>query len=385
MTMPTMTLTIDRYREHDYSVANWECAALTPEVAWRGGLRALQAHLDGAESGLAKVMISGAIVTDLAVIPKTDGSENYTEWFYRIQPTTAPEAPVLFYARGLPAYDRHLFEVLLSAVGPVFSAFGLSRNEVDIELFCGRYGATPGGIHREFCSNNHFVLDGQKFMHFWHGDEWMPRSIERDNALGPVGDADEEYLTELDVDSVITHATSLKAGKGQLFSWKNGIWHVGETKGLALALNLARYMSSFDPSEKPLLLEYADDGQVTLGWLNRYQEFLDSDVTKDAALALASSFGIHGAQPSGCANNIPLTLRRRTHAPVLWCSLEDDLLVGTHGASRRFPRTAVSWLSALCRQPVGSPHPVLADSAVEQLAGWLIANSAVIEHREPAR
>ena len=33
---------------------------------------------------------------------------------------------------------------------------------MDAEIFYGDYRCTPGGIHREACSNTHFVLAGVK-------------------------------------------------------------------------------------------------------------------------------------------------------------------------------------------------------------------------------
>lgn len=376
--MPLPAIVFNDSLDHSgyFGAAQWACDSLTPAAAWRGALNTVEAHHRGASTGLAKVMVAGEIVAGREAMPRTDGSEDFEQWFGRVAGASEPGASILFYARDLPRYDRTLYEILLSASGVVFDKFGLSRREVDIELFCGDYRVTPGGIHREYCANNHFVLAGKKNMHFWTDGDWIPPDAERKGAGGPVGDAEEEYLPEVALDAAAPYGTALPATGGEVFNWSNGVWHVGETDGLALAINLARYMSSFDADEPAFFLAATDAGQVTAEWLAAYRSFLAVRTDAAEALAIASGFGIPGADPVRTAAPCR-RVRSVTHAPVLWCAADDGALVATHGRAQRFDRTVLGWLDEVGRLPVGAECRVPAGTETERLACWLVANSAL--------
>ncbi|MFI9318400.1 hypothetical protein ACIGXI_01250 [Kitasatospora aureofaciens] len=378
MPLPTLTLRPAPSSSPQFGKAAWSCGSLTPEAAWRGGLATVAARAAGGPQDLAKVMVAGEILQDPSAMPGATGPESPDTWLHRIRAAYAPGASVLFYARDLPRHDRALFEILLSAAGPVFADSGLSRRDVDVELFYGDYRATPGGIHREYCANSHFVLAGRKFMHFWSGDDWIPAGTERDHAGGPVGDSEEEYLPSLGVESVSAHGTALPAGPGELFEWGNGVWHVGETDaGPALAINLARYMSSFDPGESAFRLDAGPDGEVVPDWLAAYRAYRTDDLTADSALAAASAYGIPGAEPDRAIAGVPSPTRvtATTHAPLLWCRDGDELLVATHGRARRFPARNAPWLREFAALPVGAATTV--PNGAEPLATWLAVHSAL--------
>ncbi|MEU8589456.1 hypothetical protein AB0C59_21010 [Streptomyces sp. NPDC048664] len=378
MTLPTLSLepSLSPTPSPRFGKAAWTCASLTPETAWRGGLTAVAARAAGGPDDLAKVMVAGEVAGDPEAMPGALGPESHDEWLRRIREANGPGASILFYARDLARHDRTLFEVLLSAAGPVFAGSGLSRREVDVELFCGQYRATPGGIHREYCANNHFVLAGRKFMHFWTGDDWIPDGTERDHADGPVGESDEEYLPSLRVEAVSAHGDALSAGPGEVFGWANGVWHVGETDdGPALAINLARYMSSFDPDESAFRLEAEADGRVAPGWLDAYRSYLAVDKGADEALAMASAYGIPGADPGLPAVPPPARVVSLTHAPLLWCADGEGVLVATHGRSRRFPADRVRWVREFAA--LGAGEECAVPDGAQGLASWLVTHSAL--------
>jgi hypothetical protein len=377
MPFSPMSLSPSPSPSRHFGKATWSPGSLTAEAAWRGALAAVSAKLKGGPEDLAKVMVAGETVAATDVLPGALGDEGREEWLSRIREAHIPGASILFYARDLTRYDRGLFEMLLSAGGAVFHQFGLSRHEVDVELFYGEYQATPGGIHREFCANNHFVLVGRKAMYFWIGDDWIPDAAERDHAGGPVGEAQEEYLQSVAVDSVSSHGIALWAGAGEVFNWANGVWHVGMTdSGPALAINLARYMSSFDVDEAPFSIQADTDGRVTTDWLDGYRSYLADRKDAAAALAFASAYGMPGASPDREAALAPEHVASPTHAPVLWCRDSENVLVATHGRSRRFPAESVRWLGEFASMRAGEERAV--PDGAQELASWLIANSALV-------
>jgi hypothetical protein len=372
--LPQLTIRPRPSQSPNFGLADWTCAELTPAVAWNAALASVRAMLAGCASDLAKVMVDGEIVKDPADLPGA-GDRTHDDWFARIRAAAGPEASILFYARDMPRHDRRFFEILLAAASGLFPTFGLARRPVDMELFCGRYGATPGGIHREFCANNHLVLAGRKVMHFWDGDGWIPPDVERDHFDGPVGEADEEYLSSVAIESVARYGAGLPARAGEMFNWANGVWHVGESRESALALNFARYMSSFDVGEEGFTPQFGADGRVDTDWLTAYQEFLTGEHAPDGALAIASCFGIAGAEPSETDQARPAVVTRTTPAPLLWCPDGPDVLVATHGRVRRFALAEAASIEEI--GGLGPGKQLTVRAGVKELVAWLVANSAL--------
>lgn len=184
---------------------------------------------------------------------------------------------VLYYARGLQEYHRGLFEVLVGGLAPLLTAVGLPRGYIESELFLGRYSATPGGIHREGCTNLHMVLQGKKVMHLWNTSDWIPEGTDLRADTDPLGNVEEEYLPGLavaDVEHLTT--TTLRPGAGQAMFWRSGIWHVGDTPEPSLSFNVAMYTGSFDNPRPWTDVPVGTDGQLRRGWLAEYREFAGS-------------------------------------------------------------------------------------------------------------
>lgn len=368
-----------------YTVWDWTCPSLTTAAAWRAALRTIRAQEEGRTGGrVTWVVLDGRVVDargheDGAVLPADDETD-FAEWHARVQAAYAPGTPVVFYAHDLARHDRDLFEIVLSAMGGLPEAFPLPRNHLDVEIFGGDYRRTPGGVHREYSVNRHYVLTGVKSMHLRPGDDWIPADAERRHTTFLPG-VHEEYVTLPDPASLDRGSTALRASAGQAFGWVNGVWHVGETDGPALGLNLAAYMSSFVADETPFTLEAAGNGRVTQDWLEAYRGHLEppdgASPDRDAALATASAFGVRGAPSRAPAGSPPAKVTAVTCAPLLWCAGEDDVVVATHGRSARFGAEAVPWLAEVGGLRPGGSSEVPPGAAHRELAAWLVANSAV--------
>ncbi|MER5688147.1 hypothetical protein [Streptomyces sp. NPDC002205] len=359
-------------------IEGWESGVITPEAVWKGVIGAVRAVLGGDDKReLIKITVGDEVLVDHALMPNPDGSESPDEWLSRMQQKFGAETPVLLYARELPSHDRELYELLLSAMGrPVFEKYGLVRGNIDIEVFLGEYKATPGGIHREQCGNSHFVLQGRKYMHFWHGEEWIPDSVDWRAAEGMSAIDPEEYLPSLAVPSVVDRGTSLLAGAGEFFTWDPGTWHVAETVGPAFAFNIARYTKSFVPGEGSYPLVAAADGQVSTRWLSGYQDFLGG-ADQASALASASAYGMAGAEPRHDGSVDVGRVAVDSNAPRLWCETPDGVLIAVHGQSRAFSAAVLPWLVSLADLPFGAEVATPAGEEAVALARFLVTNGAL--------
>ncbi|GLY88219.1 hypothetical protein [Actinoallomurus iriomotensis] len=386
MELAPMTLRTTGPRTPRYAVWDWTCPSLTQEAAWHAALRAIRAQEEGRTGGRVTWTVLDGRVVDTrrhehgAALPAED-DDGFADWYARVEAAYGSGTPVLFYARDLARHDRDLFEVVLSAIGGSPGAFPLPRNRLDVEVFGGDYRRTPGGVHREYSVNRHFVLAGTKAMHMWPGDDWIPAGAERRQTTGFLPGVGEEHLSLPDPAAADASSRVLRASAGQVFAWVNGLWHIGETEGPAVGLNLASYMASFDADEAPFTLEATEEGRVTRDWVEAYRSYLDTPYGAppgpDAALSAASAFGIEGAPPRTPAGEPPAKVVAVTHAPLLWCAEEDHVTVATHGRSARFAATVASWLAEVGRLPVGGSCEVPSGAAHRALAAWLVAGSAV--------
>ena len=360
-------------------VEGWECTAVTPAKVWKGVLGAVRAVLAGDDKReLIKITVGGEVLSDPAVMPNPDGTESQDQWLARMQEQFGADTPMLLYARELASHDRDLFELLLSALGrSVFEKHGLVRGNIDIEVFLGTYRATPGGIHREQCGNSHFVLQGRKYMHFWHGEDWIPASVDRHAAEGMNAVDPEEYLPTLSVPSVVDRGVSLIAAGGEFFTWDPGTWHVAETIGPAFAVNIARYTRSFAAGEGTYPFVADPDGRASAAWLAGYQDFLGGELDAAAALGAASAYGLAGAEPERVEVGDLRRVAVASHAPRLWCEWQDAVLVATHGKSKAFPATVLPWLVSLADVPLDVEYDLPADADAVELARFLVANGAL--------
>ncbi|MEU6213690.1 hypothetical protein ABZ891_27820 [Streptomyces sp. NPDC047023] len=361
-------------RNVHWMVCDWDLAELDQDLVWQAGLAAARARASGEFTDALKLLVDGSFVPDPAAWPGGAGAaESPWQWLDRTVRSVEGEAEaVLYYARGLQEYHRGLFEVLVGGLAPLLTTVGLPRGYIESELFLGRYSATPGGIHREGCTNLHMVLQGKKVMHLWNTSDWIPRGTDVRADTDPLGNVEEEYLPDLavaDVEHLTT--TTLRPGAGQAMFWRSGIWHVGDTPEPSLSFNVAMYTGSFNNPRPWTEVPVGPDGHLGREWLAEYRAFAGLAEDDAAALALVSAIGMRGIAPQDPEPGLhPAAIRRRTPAPLLWTPGDDgSLLVATHGAVRSFPPGTRDWVADLAGRSVGDTVQVPAGAA--DLARWL--------------
>jgi hypothetical protein len=345
-------------------------------------------HLPGVTAGRVLRTLDRAFATD-AQTP----AAHRTKLFVRgelVRPaawaderTAAGAADDLFaWAGAAQTCDRTLFRALVGGLEPWFATQGLPQGRVEAEVFYGRYRQTPGGIHREACSNLHLVVEGEKTMDFWTEDAWPPQGTVVREDRDPGSGAQEQYLPGLDPRDHRDRAESLTAARGQGFAWQAGTWHVGRSAGgLSLALNVAAYGRG--PARRgPVLRSWTERfaGEVPGDWLEEYRRHLASDRGAGELLATLSGLGMRppapafGGGPPVCAARVRGPAR--LESPVLWYGDRRGLWVAALGASVRVPDRADlrDWLTegVLCPD-VSLDVP----DGCRPVAGWLAEQGAI--------
>ncbi|MFH9764876.1 hypothetical protein ACH4N4_02285 [Streptomyces microflavus] len=282
---------------------------------------------------------------------------------------------------AVQTHDRTLFRALVTGLEPWFATRGLPQGRVEAEVFFGRYRATPGGIHREACSNLHLVVEGEKAMDFWAGEAWPPPGTAVREDRDPQSGAQEQYLSGLIPRDHRERAESLTAVRGGGFAWEAGTWHVGRSAdGPSLALNVAAYGRG-PARQGPVLRSWADRfaGEVPGDWLRDYRRHLSSDCSVGDLLATLSGLGMRPPRPGGTGGQ-PTGLAQ-LEAPVLWHGDGRILRIAALGAWLQVPdQTGIrDWLAEVLRCP-GAGVEVPADC--RPVAGWLRGQGALTVRRQ---
>ncbi|WP_329173002.1 hypothetical protein [Streptomyces sp. NBC_01477] len=371
------------------SPVRWTIPGVGVGSAWRAMCAAFAAQASGTPGQRAKLLVQGVPEERTAWWPHRwgGGEAGPQRWLAALAPLVG-DGGCFAYARDVQRYRRPLFEALVGAFAPYLARLGMPGGPVEAEVFFGDYRCTPGGIHRERCANVHLVLAGTKSMHFWPDSGWPPPGtpVRADGA--PDSGAPEEYLPGLDPAAVMGGAQTLTAGKGGGFSWTAGTWHVGETHGPALALNIAAYERTTGAGPLPLWGERLH-GEVPPAWLTAYGEHTGSHDTEWGPLARLSALGMRPAPPGpprgpeGGKGGPGDRVRCRTAAPVLWTEdRRGHLSVAAMGALTTVPHSAEvrDWLAPATR-PDGVPRAV--PPSCRPLAAWL-CRQGILDHRESA-
>jgi len=347
------------------SVARWHAPGLTVRVAWRALRAAFEADAANPSSESVKLFREGRPVVHRMLWPHRDGSSD-DPWPWSV---AFGSSTYFAWARAVQSFDRPMFEALVEAASAEFSRRGLPSGPAEAEVFLGDYGYTPGGIHREACSNIHLVLSGAKTMHFWSGSAWPSHGTPRRVDIAGGTGTREEYLPDLDPAVALGEARSLTAETGGGFSWAAGTWHVGETHGPTMALNIAAYQRDLDaePPMPPWGNEFS--GEVSADWLAQYRDHVGRDDSAASLLARVSALGMRPARPTRppCPGQRG---RWRLEAPVLWMMVaRGSLLVATLGSVRRHESstTLLDWLAARPRLGTESVVP----PELRDLVAWL--------------
>lgn len=262
MSTPAVFLDVESLRERFCSAPSVLHAIkplLHPTDAFAVAVVASEAHLAAAAAGEVKLYVDDVQVTDrlAELLPRTSDSD--AAGYERRLRRDAGATSFTLYVSAAQAYSPALFD----AGRRVLAALGrdATREWAEFELFVGRYGVTPAGIHVEDCSNLHFVIDGDKTMHIWPPDHWVPGSADGETVDRAASSGHREYyLRHIDPAPHVADARSLRGRGGDVLCWSAGHWHVGQADGLTIAVNLAVYPSSDDAKSEAV--QMTPDGQV---------------------------------------------------------------------------------------------------------------------------
>ncbi len=342
------------------TAVRWHAPELTVRRVREVLDRAFAAESAGRTAGHTKLLVSGDLVDP------ADG---------RARLGKPERGDVFAWARAVQIHDRTLFRALVVALEPWFAERGLPEGRVEAEIFFGRYRGTPGGVHREACSNLHLVLEGEKHMHFWTGDDWPPASTVVREDQDPESGAQEQYLPDLDPREHYDRAERLTAVPGEGFAWQAGTWHVGRSDSKpSLALNIAAYGRG--PARRGAVLSsWAERfaGEVPGEWLEEYRRHVGSKGGAGDLLAVLSGIGMRAPEAPRGWNSPPRAVS--PVVPVLWHRDHRTLWVAALGAAVEIPDLPEirDWLGD--GLPAGEAQ--LVPPSCRPIAGWLGAQGAV--------
>jgi hypothetical protein len=146
------------------------------------------------------------------------------------------------YISGLQFETVEILDEAIKLLWPIVELGGMWPGVTELELFLGRYGFTPGGIHLEGCSNLHTVVHGEKTMWVWPREEWEVRPVGAERQLDLPTGSEEVFLPQVDPMRATETATRLTGRRGDSLYWPAGRWHIGEAPSFAVAVNAAMYM-----------------------------------------------------------------------------------------------------------------------------------------------
>jgi hypothetical protein len=354
----------------DVTAVRWAIPELSRQRAWDVLCRAFAS---GSRSGESTKLFADGQRVDRAESYPGPAARTPEDWL-----TAQRFGDVFAYARDVQRGDPDLFRALVSALEPWFAGRGLPGGPVEAEIFLGRYAGTPGGVHRERCTNLHLVVDGTKSMHFWTAPQWPPPGAIRRADTAPGHGAAEEYLPGLDPLGHLDQARSLRAGAGGGFAWPAWTWHTASSPaGLSISLNVAAYDgATARPRRTARSWSRRFLGQVPPAWLAEYEGRALSDVNVPPALARLSALGMAApatadrAFPSNRCSPPPASVRRA--APILWLSAAGVLTVAALGRATRIRHTAglSTWLSRLTASGASAEIPAECWSLANSLLRW---------------
>lgn len=365
-------LTFDN-RGHPISGLTWSHSVLTPDRVWGALARAYTAEAAGWQFDHVKLLVNGELINDPRKWPSKDTIDTCPSCWRARQTDIADEDDVFLYARGVQRYDPNLFRAIIELLEPHIADLGLSRAHVEAEVFYGAYKNTPGGIHREGCTNLHLVLSGRKRMHFWQGTEWIPEGTPVRKDADPEEGVPEEYLPGLQRSSVRRDGHSLEAIAGKGFFWRSGIWHIGEVRAPAMALNIASYTRTLDV-KGGALFPWGDrlHGEVPVNWLSDYRAYVSFQGSDAALLGRLTALGMRPTHLTG-ARDSPRQVRCVSNAPVVWLPTTTGRLIVAalgHTTDVSDSSTLRRWLNTAV---VGRTAVTVVPDQCRGLAEWLCA------------
>ncbi len=164
--------------------------------------------------------------------------DGFEEYLRRLVVKTERDLALIFESPGRFCPD--LVQNTLIHFDGLFEAVGIPALSTHFDLFAGAYPKTTYGAHQDALGNFMMVLSGTRVMRLW------------DEVSFPFPDQFRVYHYESGLDS----ATTIALRPGDLLYWPSSTWHVGESDGFAVSLNLDFELPVFDRQSS---LGVADD------------------------------------------------------------------------------------------------------------------------------
>jgi len=128
----------------------------------------------------------------------------------------------LYVSDGIQQHNGSLWERAIELIRPAMRVQGgLPSGGMTIEVFYGKYAATPTGIHLDSSDNLAFVTRGPKRLLFW-----PPGRFAAKLASPPQMPRHQQALTGR-YDDYLEDATIIDGEAGDVIYWPKDYWHVG--------------------------------------------------------------------------------------------------------------------------------------------------------------
>jgi hypothetical protein len=132
----------------------------------------------------------------------------------------------LYIPDGIQKYDGAVWERAIELLMPALRLHGgLPAGGMMLDLFYGKYGSTPTGIHLDSSDNLAFVVRGPKRLMFWAPDRFTAKF-----ASPPKHPSHQQSLTGR-FEDCLDSATVIDADAGDIVYWPKDYWHIGVSPG----------------------------------------------------------------------------------------------------------------------------------------------------------
>ncbi|MEU4194867.1 hypothetical protein AB0E69_23415 [Kribbella sp. NPDC026611] len=343
-----------------------ETSRLSPLVVWD----AIRTECDARQ---LRVVVGGRILDEgagLDLVGNFDDVESLCE---------AADDDTLVYAQNVHAVSPAVVRAVCEDYGRRMVDVGLPTGLVECEVFAGRYRSTPGGIHREVCSNLHTVLGGEKTFYFWEPELSSSLNVEPEAKSYDSMDRPEEYLDGVSLDEVRDAAFKCTVGSRQFIEWSPWTWHIADAISPCISLNVAIYSERGDGLSR-LPVGVGPDGDVERGWLDEYISFSEARVpSRVRALAMVSTAGMVVPQQDPLRDaerpNVgDFHVVRESSAPAYWMRDESRIVVASCGSTVAVEPTAAEVVEWFCS---GTTEPLCVEKAGADFVNWLIGMKLV--------
>jgi hypothetical protein len=241
------------------------------------------------------------------------------------------------YVKGVERWSPALVAALCNYYGAGLLTAGISDAEVRVDIFGGMYDLTPGGIHREPCTNRHLVVAGTKSFYFWT-DKSLRDYASHEPRKYVTGHGVEEYYDVVQPTTVQPDCVRALS-PGQSIYWDGWTWHAASATSPCLSVNIATFRARGEPTA----VDQSKLGEVSIEWVESLRSAHESPPESlQSVMARASAAGIRSGKLRGTSNDLApaKTVIRNTNAPSLWVRFDRHMIVAVAGQAVRVPESA---------------------------------------------